>query len=260
MQVIVDNLPLILVLVAGVSAPVSGWLAATRDRRRSVWFVLGALIGPLAWLLLVLAPPGRCPTCGAIVHGWPLACERCGSSFDGSSRATGAPLVPAEGAALHSVPPPGPHRPTVGIDEDRGRRPAGRIVRPAAERRPRLVPMPSMSEVIAGHDEPVVGERVLAAGVYLSGNAGLEVGATYAIALVGSRLRIFGPVDAGQLTVRQEGELDQFDVLGVEDRLVISGRGGRSSLAIIFRAIGGMPPAELEMTLKAALDSDREVS
>lgn len=266
MQVVLDNLPVLLVLIAGVSAPVSGWLAASRARHRGAWFVLGALIGPIAWLLLIAAPPGRCPTCDALVRGWPRACERCGARFDTRPGTTALPVPPAiqgprrAAPTLRSVPASVLDRRSLGADRDRASRWGPGIDEVTADRRPHLVTVPTTSELIGSIADPTSGERVLSAGVYLSGNAGLEVGATYAIALVGLRLRIFGPVDAGQLTVRHEDDLDQLDILAVEDRLIISGREGHSSLAIIFRAIGGMQPDELDRTLKAAAASAREVS
>ena len=90
---------------------------------------------------------------------------------------------------------------------------------------------------------------VLSTGVYLSGNAGLEVGACYAIARDGDRVRVFGPVDAGQLTVRHEGAVNEFDVTAMDDRVIITGRGGRSGTAFVFRTIGGMRAADLELAL-----------
>jgi hypothetical protein len=102
--------------------------------------------------------------------------------------------------------------------------------------------------VAATTADPPSGE-VLSTGVYLSGNAGLEVGACYAISRDGDRLRVFGPVDAGQLTVRHEGPVDEFDVTAMDDRVILTGRGGRSSVAFVFRTIGGMPAADLELAL-----------
>jgi hypothetical protein len=90
---------------------------------------------------------------------------------------------------------------------------------------------------------------VLSTGVYISGNAGLEVGACYAIARDGDDLRIFGPVDAGELTTRHEGPVDAFDVTAMDDRVIITGHEGRSSVAIVFRTIGGMRAADLEHAL-----------
>ena len=79
----------------------------------------------------------------------------------------------------------------------------------------------------------------------------LKIGATYAIARDGDYLRVFGPVDAGQLTVRHEGPVFDFDVTAMDDRVIIAGRDGRSSVAIVFRTIGGMRAADLELALAA---------
>ena len=78
MQLVADNLLVLVVLAVGVFAPLSGWFAAKRSRRPVIWFVFGALIGPLALALLALAPPGRCPSCAAPVLGWPSTCRSCG--------------------------------------------------------------------------------------------------------------------------------------------------------------------------------------
>ena len=262
LQAVFDNLPIALVLIAGVSAPASGWFATARDRSAAVWFVFGALLGPLALVLLALAPPGRCPTCDLAVVGWLARCDRCGTPFRGPETEP-APLRPALRAA------PSPEQAAVP-----GRAIVAPLVERVAGRSPTQLGMP-VSSISRTRDEPVIArihpaagmgdpepapEQVLSIGVYLSGNAGLEIGATYAIARVGMRLRIFGPVDAGQLTVRHEGDLAQFDVTAVDDRIIVAGRGGRSALAIIFRTIGGMRPDDLERTLRAAIDSELGVS
>ncbi len=97
-------------------------------------------------------------------------------------------------------------------------------------------------------DESVAGQ-MLSTGVYISGNAGLEIGACYGISRLGDRLNVIGPVDAGQLTVRVEGAVVDFDVTAMDDRVIISGRNGRSSMAIVFRTIGGMRAGDLELAL-----------
>lgn len=263
MQVGLDSLPLGLVLIAGVFAPLAGWFASTRSRHPVVWFVLGACIGPLAVALLALAPPGRCPACETPVRGWPSACYRCGLSFGGvaglfDDRATtggptdagprwGGPGPDNEATTSAHVPlAPALVPPRSSITGLGGIR---------AE--PRLAATPGLGASPGRDGAPAVPaaspvEQVLSTGLYLSGNVGLEIGATYAIARVGSRLRIFGPVDTGQLTVRLEGELDEFEVTALDDRVVISGRPGHSSVAIILRAIGGMRASELEHALGAA--------
>ncbi len=105
--------------------------------------------------------------------------------------------------------------------------------------------------VAATTPEEITAGEVLSTGVYISGNAGLEIGACYAIARDGDQLRVFGPVDAGELKVRHEGAVLDFEVTAMDDRVIISGREGHSSLAIVFRTIGGMRAADLELALTA---------
>jgi hypothetical protein len=94
---------------------------------------------------------------------------------------------------------------------------------------------------------------VLSTGVYISGNGGLEIGACYAIARSANLLRVFGPVDAGQLTIRHEGPIADFEVTAMDDRVIIAGREGRSTLAIVFRTIGGMRAEQLESALAPSI-------
>jgi len=235
--VVMDNLLLLMVLVAGVFAPLSGWFAAQRSRQPVTWFVLGALIGPLALALLAIAPPGRCPSCGARVDGWPTTCEQCGRALDGSD----GPVAPATTPVSAGEPDPNVL--------DGGPRP--RRARPEHSTSGR--PPRAGGRGRGGVTHEVSAGEVLATGIYLSGNAGLEIGACYALSRIsapeGDRLRVFGPVDAGQITIRHEGPLVDFDVTGVEDRLVISGRDGRSSLRCVFRALGGMRGDDLERAM-----------
>jgi hypothetical protein len=276
---VLGEIPVVMILVAGVFAPIAGWFATRRLRNPVSWFLLGALLGPLALILLAAAPPGRCPACDAAVDGWPTWCDSCGSRLkDGAPAEERAPIgvestVPAwpvrtaprptavarpsttsivERASI--VAPPTP------IDAARGGlrrepRPAG----PSRSSRPTRTPVavasvstpPAITASnyeLATSDTDVSGD-VLSTGVYISGNAGLEIGACYAIARAGDQLRVFGPVDAGQLTIRHEGPLTDFDVTAMDDRVIIAGREGRSSLAIVFRTIGGMRAEQLESAL-----------
>jgi hypothetical protein len=93
-------------------------------------------------------------------------------------------------------------------------------------------------------------------GVYLSGNAGMEVGAVYALARVGDLVRVFGPTDAGQLTVRFERRLDDVDVTSLDDRIIIAGRTGRTPTSFVLRAVGGMRGETLEVALATGLGRD----
>jgi len=243
-QLVLDNLLVLVVLAAGLFAPLTAWFAARRSRRPVIWFVFGALIGPLALVLLALAPPGRCPSCGAPVDGWPTSCRHCGRPLgDADGEVLAVPMQlqadDLNGNAVDRSPP-------------RRRARAQRTAMPVPTR---LEPRQIWRDVPASRvasPEAHVGD-IVSTGVYMSGNAALEIGATYALSRVpgpdGDRLRVFGPVDQGQITIRHEGPLDAFDVTGVDDRVIISARDERSSLICIFRAIGGMRGVDLERAL-----------
>jgi hypothetical protein len=285
---VLGDLPIALLLVVGVCAPVTGWFATRRFRSPAVWFLLGALTGPLATILLAVAPPGRCPVCEAPVVGWPTWCDRCHARLrDGVMPEVGRPApgpgvaVPVRGDArppssvgpvarlaaattiverAAMVAPPTPPTP-IGSARGVARRDTrtSRSTRPtrASESgalRPVMAPTITASnhELATGPTDTTTGD-VLSTGVYISGNAGLEIGAQYAIARKDDRLRIFGPVDAGQLTIRHEGALADFDVTAMDDRVIIAGREGRSSVAIVFRTIGGMRAEQLESALSPSI-------
>jgi hypothetical protein len=266
-QGVLDGIPIVLVLLAGIGAPLAGWYATRRLRNPGVWFVIGALTGPIALGLLALAPPGRCPVCDTPVRGWPTLCARCGVRLqDGEyPEPVGSGTKAAVDDAVAVAPPrtvrqtetrlAPPLAPPTPIDS--ARTAARREPRSAWPERPMASPMSlgvrptftASNYVAATHAPEATSGEVLSTGVYISGNAGLEFGACYAIARDGDRLRVFGPVDAGQLTVRHEGFVHDFDVTAMDDRVIIAGREGRSSLTIVFRTIGGMRAAELELAL-----------
>ena len=250
MQLIQVDFPLVVMLVAGVCAPLAGWSAARRGRSPVVWFVFGALLGPVAIVLIAIAPPGRCPACDVPVPGWAGWCASCGTRLGGLGARGAPPVVRSASPDSGAVGAPGS---VASIDAvlDRGSR------RTRGTRRstptpvttsvvvPALVPDPAGRP---GDDGPAAGE-VLATGVYLSGNARLEIGACYALSRVDDRWRVFGPVDAGQITIRHEGPLASLDVTGMDDRVILHSVEGRSELAIVFRSVGGMRPADLERAL-----------
>jgi hypothetical protein len=266
-QGVLDSIPIILILVAGITAPVAGWYATLRARSSFIWFVLGALTGPIALGLLAVSPPGRCPTCDTPIQGWPTVCDRCGDVLPARLAGANAPMPPPRtyeaetpGETSHAMvsrPTTGTSRPvavptpigsarTASRRDQRATWPERPMVSPMSLGiRPTITPSNFVAATVA---DPPPGD-VLSTGVYLSGNAGMEVGACYAIARDGDQLRVFGPVDAGQLTVRHEGPVRDFDVTAMDDRLIITGREGRSTLAIVFRTIGGMRAAELELAL-----------
>ncbi len=62
----------------------------------------------------------------------------------------------------------------------------------------------------------------------------------------GDLLRVFGPVDTGQITVRHECPIDDLEVTVVNERVIISGRPGRTMPTFVFKALGGKRGLELE--------------
>jgi len=259
-QGVIEGVPIILVLVAGIGAPLAGWYATRRYRNPGTWFVLGALTGPIALALLALSPPGRCPECDARVDGWAAYCDRCDEPLPARIAFASSSAAPASGAPVPVMAPEAisPRSRPVALPTpiDRARSSSRRDGRQAWPDRPMVSPTslgvrptftPSNYVAATAGDQP--SGDVLSTGVYLSGNAGLEVGACYAIARDGDRVRVFGPVDAGQLTVRHEGAVGEFDVTAMDDRVIITGRGGRSGTAFVFRTIGGMRAADLELAL-----------
>lgn len=234
------NLLVAAVLAAAVFAPLSAWFAMRRARDPVTWLLLGAVIGPIALALLALAPPGRCPWCAATVEGWPSTCRRCGRTLAATdpvlAEPSGTPAleekIPAESEGpVRSGSPQGPPRRSA-------------YAQPSVR-----WPIPATTG--SGLD-PGTGE-ILSIGVFISGNAGLEIGARYGLSRVagpdGDRLRVFGPVDIGEITIRHEGPIDAFDVTGMADRVIIAGRDKRSSLTFVFRTLGGMRGEDLERAL-----------
>lgn len=273
MQGVLDGIPIVLVLLAGVGAPLAGWYATRCARNPAVWFVLGAFTGPIALALLMFAPPGSCPMCDAAVEGWASSCDRCGASLRFGSvgepgpaieedqpgdavapvafrtlESRSSPVVGTRASASVAPTPIGSARASM-RRETRSGWPTRLMASPTSLGiRPTFT---ASNYVAATASDQIAAGEVLSTGVYISGNAGLEIGACYAIARDGDLLRVFGPVDAGELKVRHQGAVLDFDVTAMDDRVIISGREGRSSLAIVFRTIGGMRAADLELALAA---------
>ncbi len=62
---------------AMVFGPAAGFLARRAARSPVVWLLYGAVLGPIAVVLLLLAPPGHCLACGRESHGWSGECLFC---------------------------------------------------------------------------------------------------------------------------------------------------------------------------------------
>jgi hypothetical protein len=113
---------LIVVLDLLVLAPMSAWLALQRGRSPSGWFILGAIIGPIAFLAVGLAPTAwetreraertrPCDRCLTLVPGPATRCFACGSTLTPVEAAAPAPAAaprrePAPTATPTAAPSP----------------------------------------------------------------------------------------------------------------------------------------------------------
>ena len=245
-------------LSATLFGPLSGWFAGRRDRNPVVWLVFGALLGPIALLLLASAPPGRCPSCDVPVEGWPSRCPVCETPFSARTRGQVGrrPLrvqtFEAEdgtgGSDGRSSPIPLPiGRAPRARSERRGEtsvgvRAGGTVARPAD---------------LHGLDAT----DVLATGVYFGGTARLIVGSRYAIARHGTQLRLLGPVDRDPATIALERSLSAVTATAIGDRLIISeARGDRLAIALGALAGANGPQLELELSVPAERASGRPAS
>ena len=192
MQVVFDNLPIVLVLVAGVFAPLTGWFAPRRSRQPVLWFLFGAVLGPVALALLAIAPPGRCPSrangpspagrasAGAAgadhARGEATAWASTPRDADGCTPTATIPLVnaPLDRGAVAPIAAP-----------ERARRMPGRTSRAA-----RCPDAPARSRSAASHGAPAAATagEVLSTGIYLSGNAGSRSGRATPLSRVGRPL------------------------------------------------------------------------
>ncbi len=250
------------VISALVFAPLSSYVAGRRARSPVVWFGLGILIGPLALLLLLLAPPGHCPDCGSRVRGWPGACASCGAPLSGAlawpRAATAEPAVerpvvvrPVGGGNAAEAPSVAP-RPVLVPDPPREE---PLVSRPTAARPPdrfwAASEPPPLSDVAAAkrryrdqQDQVAPGARLLGSGIYLGGSAPtatrvarLDVGDRYGLARDGDELQILGPVHLDPKRIVARVPLTGTEVEVVGDRLVIHGGPTARGMVIAFASL-----------------------
>jgi hypothetical protein len=270
----------VFVVSAAVFGPLSGWLAGRRDRNPVVWLVFGTLLGPLALVLLWLAPPGRCSMCDTPVRGWASICLACGGPLTGAAGAgryqsmdreaiesfgpafeTTAQRVQAEPYPASSRTAPGltmlPPQAVAGGTQDDIPTPPIRL--PIERSRGPRVRRPGIAERAAVtsprsplEQDQMAAAEILATAVYFGGTAGLAVGGRYVITRQGTMFRLLGPVDLDPTRVALERPLARLAAAAVGERLVITeGDGSRVSLAIGLGALAGMTGPELEVALSA---------
>lgn len=240
--------------------PLAAWIARARYRRPGQWVVFGAILGPVAIAILLLAPPGRCPRCSAPIAGWHTACLECGLGVPaaapaaaGSPSATPSPEQRAERAPERPVsdlqPPAGRARP---------RRADLYVIRSPSEPPPaesqsmpeRVGAIRAVPESFGRHHESGPSGELLATGVFVSGTSQLVAGSRYELTARGDDLLIRGPVDETPDRVRIAHPIEDLDATAVQDDLLISSPAGRSpQLVLGFRALRGRSPEELERLL-----------
>jgi len=267
-------------LLVAVSAWLIGFGAAAayfavQRRRNPVWWVgLGAILGPIALLILQRAPPGRCASCDARTVGWSALCAWCGEDV------RGVPAEPpAEPASLPApdVPAPttltvirgarrDPNRPAVVAtdsatdadavpptpDDSAALGPVRRLKSvlgaPAADG-----PASPLDSIATAPDPGEPREVILASAVYVTGTRGLQAGSRYGIALIGSNLGILGPVDVDPSAIVVLRQLHGLDATGEQGQLIITAdESVRSNFALVFMSLAGGTPERVAEIIAAA--------
>ena len=238
----------ILALIASaiLFAPLASWLALQRARSWALWFLFGVALGPVASLLLVLAPPGRCPACGTPSIGWPLSCSNCGMGFGmragsiGRKAAIGAPAADPATPAIEAAAPatrraaPRPRRTAGAVKAPPGRT-AIAASPPHLETAPDVEPARRSATTLGRRPSPEAAApadaiAILGSGVFIGGSESLQVGSRYLLARVGADLQILGPVHISPSAVAARLPLADVEPTLLADRLLItSTQPGRGS-------------------------------
>jgi hypothetical protein len=242
-------LPVIAFIVSGiVFAPVASWLAVQRGRSWAAWFAFGAALGPIAVGLLLAAPPGRCPSCGTRTRGWPRRCEGCGVEFRSGRVGTEAvvPGAPGRGApAGIASPTPEP------IGGARRVAPAATMVEPGRRSATALGRRPVPPQATPAATAPSSGTvAILGSGLFMGGNASLQIGSRYLLAKVGPKLHLLGPIHISPSAIAARVSLADAEAMVLADRLVITGRSG-SDMSLVFSGVVAEPGVDLEEQLVA---------
>ncbi len=241
----------VLIVVWVVAFGLSAAVIADR-RRRSVpaWIVLGSILGPIAFVILQLAPPGRCPSCGARTEGWVYMCPSCGQD---TGRARDRPPT-AEPRAEPDSPETMEIIPETSIPAAEGPR-GDHVQDTAAAQRPTRAQDRRSAGGGEDHAAPPT-TRVLATGIFIGGSRPLDIGGRYIIVVDGDDLEVRGPVDIGPDELIGRWALSSIDASGLTDRLAISSRGGSTpAFALMFRGLSGASPEVIEQAVERAQTS-----
>ena len=247
----------------------AAWLALQRRRSPWSWALLGAVIGPVALMILRAAPPGRCWSCSARTVGWTTVCEWCGEDVREPSEEpqpelpTPAPLTVIHGMSRNEAP---------GWQFDVARSDTAAYVATTPPGRPSVVATsgpvrrlkttlddtdaaPETTRSDPGPSLPAGGESddiVLASAVYVTGSRGLQAGSRYGIALIGSNLGILGPVDVDPTAIAILRPLRGLDATGIRGQLIVTAdERSRDRFALVFMALAGGTPERVAEIIAA---------
>jgi hypothetical protein len=267
----IDALALPLLLTAAAFAPISAFVARSRDRQPLIWFFLGALLGPIALALVFFAPPGRCESCGWQVEGWPRYCEACRALLPTPLARPDHAGLPAQVAstafqASSLVPDALPSivRPFPPDDDDDEAEPvAATVTRPRPSRAKagsKAAAAPVAGRVGAARPDRAGGSRsgahrsketaILATAVFLTGSSACRPGMHYALAIRGDSLLVLGPLEVDPDVIAVERPLGSIAVTAYEEQLLINDRRvGILTWSLAFRHLSGQSATAVERAL-----------
>src|SRR4029079_14242330 len=142
---------------------------------------------------------------------------------------------------------------------------------PADAPAPSVAPQPPAPEAAAPRGEPFVPasyhssatarakvdhqadeQRLLATAVFVAGNALLEPGHRYSLALRPGRLLVLGPTDVDPAAIMLDRDVAEIEVRSLDGRLILRERNGRSGLVLAFMAVAGPSTENLASTIAEA--------
>ena len=244
-----------LAFLALAFGPLAAWLAARRQRNPAIWLLFGAILGPIALVLIQAAPPARCWNCSEPTGGFESLCSTCGADLRApqSPLPAGTTLARAiavadewtEPPVLRSVPDPR-HDVTLAARiaaQERHDPAAPDRLSALGARRPGSSSVPSIDEREGDH--PVV--TMLAVAVLVRSSEAMLPGSRYLIARTHDRLHIIGPIEASDQHLELDMPLEGIEANLIADRLVITGKSDSGQpFLLAFQSVAGMAGAPVD--------------
>ena len=244
-----------LVGAALVFGPATAWLAARRHRNPALWLLYGAVTGPLAMVVMLLAPPGRCPACWETTSGFASTCWTCGANMRLTPRRPPGRATPDLDPTSRNEAPllgtGGRTQLAAGTGRVLGEHSIGALserLEAVGARRPSGAGSSDLADPsLRGPDM-----TVLAIGVFVRGSEPLLPGARYLIARNVDRLMIIGPVEPSTHHIELDLPIAGVEANFVPDRLVISGwhegKAGRR-FVLAFQSLAGLTATAIDEVL-----------